>query len=90
LWIVVATGKMSLRDFYRDHLLEGTDDLVIGGGICKGLKGLGLSHLYLNLLVEELDSIFPLEGFSLVECLHLVSLILVVFIHLIWYFIDEI
>ena len=63
LWIVVATWMLSLEDFERDHLLEGRVDLVILGGLCLGTKDLGLSHLDLNLLVEELDWIFLLKGF---------------------------
>jgi len=63
LWIIVAIVKMSLGDFNRDHLLERRVDLVVGGGLFLGLKGLGLSHVDLNLLVEELDWVFPLKGF---------------------------
>jgi len=46
---------MTLGDFGRDLLQEGRVDLVIGGALCLGLKYLGLSHLDLSLLVEDLD-----------------------------------
>lgn len=62
-WIIVDIGKLSLGDFDRDNLLEERVDLVIRLGLCLGIKGLVLSHLDLNLLVEELDLVLPLEGF---------------------------
>lgn len=41
-----------LGDLDRDRLLEGSVELVVRGGICLVLQGLGLSHLNFNLLVE--------------------------------------
>ena len=45
-------------------------------------RSLEVSHLDLNLLKEEfLTGFLPYRGFSLVLCLHFVSLVLVMFTH---------
>lgn len=81
-WTEVLAGKLSLGVFCQDHLLQGSADLVVEGGLSPSLISLEVSHLDLNLLKEEfLTGFSPCRGFSLVECLELVSLVLVIFIH---------
>ena len=55
MWIEATSREMTLGDSGKDYLLKGRYDLVIGGRLCLGLKGLGLSHLDFHILVEELD-----------------------------------
>lgn len=40
-WVEATTSKLSLGDFDRDHLLKGRANLVVGRGLCLGLRGLG-------------------------------------------------
>ena len=82
-WTEAAAGKLSLGVFCQDHLLQGRVDLVVGGGLCLGLRSLEVSHLDLNLLKEEFLTRFsPCMGFALTERLHLVSLVLVIIIYI--------
>lgn len=59
------------------------DNLVVGGGLFLGLRSVEVSHLQLNTLKEEFQIRFhPYRGFALGMRLHLVSLVLVIFIHI--------
>jgi len=83
LWIESTSRELKLGDFGKKNILEGGVDLVIRGGICVAQKGLGLYHLDLNKLKVGLG--FPLDrGFFLTECLYLVFLVILIFIHINW------
>ena len=56
---------------------------MVGGGIFLGIIILEVSHLELNVLMEEfLIGFSPYKGFSLDVRLHIMSLVLVIFIHI--------
>lgn len=69
-WIKAIFEEEIFGGFGRVCLHKGRTDLVIGGRLFLGQKGLGLSQFDLNLLAEEFYWVFPYIGvLALDECL---------------------